>query len=389
MAVIDLVSRAAEMQPAAQKALSKEAFVSSITLAMIAITVVSFCLARRLVGVSCYTGLPLARWLIFAIFIDSWLFVFSSTVLQSSFGLNSGARACDAGILLCLVCYLSSKVLIYLFLVEKVFIIRGSRQRWKDKLFMFNMFGMLVPYCLVITLTFVFRNAQIGVDGQCRIGLKLAANIPMLIFDIVINVYLTWLFLKPLRGLWSFKNGTATKQGRLRRVALRTFVGSLATLLSTLANLTALLVLRGQEPGWVCFAACNADVLFSVLVLHWVTHQDEEVLESKTKCGECNRTLGGGGHYSIGSGGGGRSGRSTQFDHDLQRGFGGQVITNCKANKSDSKDKSIPLEGIMTRTEFTRDVESIGGNSSEIDLSDKCESSTEGIRGQDVREVPP
>jgi hypothetical protein len=47
---------------------------------------------------------------IFAIFIDSWLFVFSSTVLQASFGLNSSLRACDAGILVCLVCYLSSKV---------------------------------------------------------------------------------------------------------------------------------------------------------------------------------------------------------------------------------------------------------------------------------------
>jgi hypothetical protein len=48
--------------PANHRGLSKEAFVSSITLAMIAITVVSFCLARRLVGVSCYAGLPLARW---------------------------------------------------------------------------------------------------------------------------------------------------------------------------------------------------------------------------------------------------------------------------------------------------------------------------------------
>lgn len=48
--------------------------------------------------------------MIFGIFIDSWLFVFSSTVLQTSFGLNSSPRACDAGILLCLVCYLSSKV---------------------------------------------------------------------------------------------------------------------------------------------------------------------------------------------------------------------------------------------------------------------------------------
>ena len=44
------------------KPVTKEAFVSSITLAMVSITVVSFCLARRLVGVSCYKGLPLARW---------------------------------------------------------------------------------------------------------------------------------------------------------------------------------------------------------------------------------------------------------------------------------------------------------------------------------------
>jgi ribosomal protein L34E len=126
-------------------------------------------------------------------------------------------------------------------------------------------------------------------------------------------------------------------------------------------------------------------VLFSVLVLHWVTHQDEEIMDSKTKCGECNRTLAGGGHYSLGSGI-----RTGHLDHDLQRPFGGQVITNCKAaKKGDCKDKSIPLEGIMTRTEFTRDVESIGGDSSEIDLSDKRDSSTENIRGQDIRETSP
>lgn len=357
------------------KPLAKESFVSSITLAMVAITVVSFCLARRLVGVSCYSGLPLARWLIFAVFVDSWLFVFSSTVLQASFGLNSSIKACDAGILLCLVCYLSSKVLIYLFLVEKVFIIRGNRQRWSDKLFLFNMFGMLVPYCLVIALTFAFRNAQIKEDGQCRIGLKLPANIPLLIFDIVINVYLTWLFLKPLRGLWSFKNGSQTKQGRLRRVALRTFIGSVSTLLSTVANLTALLILRGREPGWICFAACNADVLFSVLVLHWVTHQDEDNIDSITRCGECNRTLAGNGRYSVNNSSF-PIGRAAAFGYDVQKPFGGQVVTNCKAGK-EPNDKAIPLEGIMTHTEFTRDVESLGDSSS---LSDKRHGSTENFR---------
>lgn len=37
-------------------------FVSSISLAMIAITVVSFCLARRLVSVRRLGDMPLARW---------------------------------------------------------------------------------------------------------------------------------------------------------------------------------------------------------------------------------------------------------------------------------------------------------------------------------------
>lgn len=127
-------------------------------------------------------------------------------------------------------------------------------------------------------------------------------------------------------------------------------------------------------------------VLFSVLVLHWVTHQDEEGMDSKTRCGECNRTLGGG--YSLGNSGAPRVDRSggATFDHDLQRPFGGQVITNCTSKKADTKDKSIPLDGILTRTEFTRDVESMGGNSSEVELSDKRDTSTDQIR--DARDPP-
>lgn len=57
---------------------------------------------------------------VLGVFFDSWLFVLSSTILQASIGLDSSLVACDAGILLCLVCYLSSKVLMYFFLVEKV-----------------------------------------------------------------------------------------------------------------------------------------------------------------------------------------------------------------------------------------------------------------------------
>lgn len=56
-------------------------------------------------------------------------------------------------------------------------------------------------------------------------------------------------------------------------MAYRSFVGSCATLVSSVVNLTVLMVLQG-EPGWICLMCCNADILFSVIVLHWVTQVD-------------------------------------------------------------------------------------------------------------------
>lgn len=64
-------------------------------------------------------------------------------------------------------------------------------------------------------------------------------------------------------------------------MALRSFVGSLATLTTSVVNLTVLMVLRG-EPGWICLMCCNADILFCVLVLHWVTSKDKPASYAST-----------------------------------------------------------------------------------------------------------
>jgi len=54
--------------PSAQRNQSEGSFVTSISLAMVVITAVSFCLARRLVRVGDLSSLPLARWCKFAVF---------------------------------------------------------------------------------------------------------------------------------------------------------------------------------------------------------------------------------------------------------------------------------------------------------------------------------
>lgn len=59
--------------------------------------------------------------------------------MEKAFSLNSHHNICDAAILFCVIFYVTSKILIYLFLVEKAYIVRGStKRRFRDKLYIFN-----------------------------------------------------------------------------------------------------------------------------------------------------------------------------------------------------------------------------------------------------------
>lgn len=105
--------------------------------------------------------------------------------------------------------------------------------------------------------------------------MKLAAMIPLIGFDAIVNVwiiilvtpdawltrqqiYLTILFLVPLLNLYSFRNKLNMT---LRKTALRAFVGSCITLSTSVANLLILMLLKG-EPGYICLMCCNADSEF-------------------------------------------------------------------------------------------------------------------------------
>ncbi|RBQ75259.1 hypothetical protein FVER14953_20258 [Fusarium verticillioides] len=135
------------------------------------------------------------------------------------------------------------------------------------------MITLLGGYGVVVVLNFIYRIARI-VNGECFIGMKSISMIPLIAFDAVVNIYLTILFLIPLKNLYSFKNLPKTRaNSRLRSVAFRTFVGACCTLTSSIVNLTVLMVLDG-EPGWVCLMCCNSDVLFSAIVVQWVTSRD-------------------------------------------------------------------------------------------------------------------
>ncbi|KAK4156674.1 hypothetical protein C8A00DRAFT_12430 [Chaetomidium leptoderma] len=259
--------------------------VISVVLSMLSISVLSAFTTQRFLAVKTWKQLPCVQWLVFAIYADSFLFVLATGILQLGFGVSYSGAVCDAAILLCLVCYVTTKVslLIYMFLVEKAYIIRSSNKkpRLKSKLYIFNSFGMIGAYCVVVVPNFVLRFARVE-NGECIIGMQRPAMIPLIVFDLLVNVYLTIIFLRPVSGLYSYKHFKRTPGSqRLRTMAMRTFIGCICTLISSIVNLSVLVGLNG-EPGWVCLMCCNSDILFSAVVIFWVTSRDSTTTTDDT-----------------------------------------------------------------------------------------------------------
>ncbi|RYN84462.1 hypothetical protein AA0117_g1213 [Alternaria alternata] len=261
----------------------------SIMLQISTFGVLSVCIMRRTQFIQKCAALPLAMWLILIIYCDSALFVFATAIVVHGFGINSSPQVCEGGILLCLICYMTTKILIYYFLVEKAYVVRGSmKPRMKTKLWLFNCLFMLLPYTVFVIMNFIFRITYINDSGVCIIGMQKIAMLPLITFEVIVNVYLTALFIIPVRNLYSYKHNA---NPTLHRMAKRSLIGSLATLTTSVINLTILMVLKG-EPGWICLMCCNADILFCVIVLHWVTSKDKQTVTTDPHSGYGNGTIG-------------------------------------------------------------------------------------------------
>jgi len=208
--------------------------------------------------------------LIISVFADSWLFIFLSGILINGIGMSFSEVACEMGIFACIVFYALSKVLIYIFLIEKVYIVwpnRGST-RWTSgayRLCLVSVSGYAVMLVILIIGRIAFRQA----DGQCIIGLAKFASLSLLVYDLLLNVFLTAMFLFPLRRRKFMSD-------KLRSVARRTLAAATMALLTSAVNITVLTILHGQELGWVCLGSCGTDVTLNALVLFWVTSSKDE-----------------------------------------------------------------------------------------------------------------
>ena len=184
-------------------------------------------------------------------------------------------RLCRGAIYLCLVFYIGCKVTIYVFLVERAHMLRLMR-RLADKVFLIGIFILVCGFGPIAILAFKVPVASVSkVDGKCRIGLPLPVTIPLLTYDVLINVGMMamyiWLALPylggrsfpgiKLRALGFRRNNIEFQsQGELLELFIwKGLYGAFVVILPTVANLVTLFRVHGREQGWLCFTICTID----------------------------------------------------------------------------------------------------------------------------------
>ncbi|KAG0377422.1 hypothetical protein BGX24_006140 [Mortierella sp. AD032] len=259
----------------------------SLFVSLTCITVMSLLFGRKTAGTR-IGNINYARGLVIMLYFLSWLFsVVAAMLVQTN---NNNQVSCTLSILVCIVLYASSKVVIYMFLTERVYVVTSvGVTRWNSRMYKFNL-GLITPYAGIFILAVYYRST---------------ASIPLILYDTFICSWLTGLFVRALLSSTSMLQGPT--KARLRDVARRTFIGSFLALLLSSANVASLVYFEGNQRGLYCLASCTLDVTLNAIVIHWVTSsagRSKSDNRHNTGGNLRDRHVSGGGHAHNGNGGG-------------------------------------------------------------------------------------
>ncbi|KAG0745676.1 hypothetical protein G6F57_005897 [Rhizopus arrhizus] len=236
-------------------------------ISLVCISVLATALGSKTFGEK-IKALNYGRFIVILLYTLSWAFAVTSAVVVSTN--NNNMVSCTLGMLSCDIFYCGSKIAIYAWLIERIHLVTAVKTpRLKTNQYRFHLF-LLTPYIIILVLMLSFRNIYLESDGTCTIGLQLIASIPLLVYDFFLNFYLTWLFMSPLMNVGMTTRANWRKT-RLYKLARRTLVASIVSLLISFINVLVVVITKGHERGLVCLTMCTVDVTVNVVTVHWVT----------------------------------------------------------------------------------------------------------------------
>ncbi|KZP02774.1 hypothetical protein FIBSPDRAFT_1055657, partial [Athelia psychrophila] len=239
----------------------------SACVAFLGVSILAHCFSRRLASerlttIRGWRDLTWPRFCILVVMLVSWCFLLSSSIFIFGLGLDQntsntslfhkGSLVCSLAIHFCFIFYGTSKFFIYCFLIEKVYVVWAPTT--ETKRFHVPIYVVCVitvtSYVVITILMYIGSRHHITINDKCVIGLSKWASIPLLSYDIYVNLLLTGLFLWPLVR-------TGRISGPIRRIAGRTLIGAIVALTTSTVNILMLTLEGGGELGWICLDSCG------------------------------------------------------------------------------------------------------------------------------------
>jgi len=255
------------------------------TLATAGITSAIF--SRRVAAVRSWKRLPYIRWLVLLQCMGSFAYTIFQSIIQYAFNPDNDPVVCDASALVCIMLYAIMKGLLYLFLADRLHVVRSTlKSRKQSKLFLFHTIGI----CIKITILgaiFIYMRLHYIKGDVCIIGAQKVLMICVVSFDAAVNIYLTGFFLFFLSKsfkLHPFRSSVMASRGihslssierpqplakKINKLTNRTAIGLVVTLGATMINLATMTIMDG-EVLWLCFLTCKADNLLCVVILNYM-----------------------------------------------------------------------------------------------------------------------
>lgn len=247
--------------------------------------------------------------LVLLLYVLLMMFVIALLVLHSGQGLYT-YNLCLATTWVCLVLYALTKSVIYIFLVERIHVVRAPYvTRRSDWVYIGSMVFMLTASAgIVINAWLHPYTAMDPKSGRCHTGIQRKVTVPFLIIDIVMDVALTLVFfylLQPVlkqNGNWSLsiifgsskaRSGMVELEGSsdtavqrsIRSLLQKSIIGAFViTVITLILFIVQYFFVEGKGVALVCSSICLADVFWGYVVIHWLTDGASTEAEKDISC---------------------------------------------------------------------------------------------------------
>ncbi|KAI9490978.1 hypothetical protein BDB00DRAFT_522316 [Zychaea mexicana] len=191
---------------------------------------------------------------------------------------NGNFVSCILGFFNCVLLYTFAKLALYLYFIEKIYILSLPKvARLRSPIYWIGI-GLLVPYIALITLMIINRVTVIEPEHpyHCTIGTKLPGVIPTLCYDCFFTLLCIAIFVK-CYAFPTVAQQTSPQSMSLKIMAKRNIIVTVVACITATINYTIMIVLDGQERGLLALSITTLDITVVSCVVHWVTSHTAEL----------------------------------------------------------------------------------------------------------------